>query len=141
MLHNIIEKVCKLLKYGIYFTDLKILNMVIDKNYKIRFIDLDSFYFLGKNDFPIFSYKDIIFDLLPTAPGHTITSNNIEYLEKIMIRKLAIIMVEFFGFNVKEMKKEKFISVLKQILNEKIRDVLSEDDMKIIKMIFYKALH
>jgi hypothetical protein len=132
---DIIEKIYILLKFGIYFTDIKISNMVLNRNGELRFIDLDSFYFLGKNRGPIFSYMDIVSDLIPIENKKiNITSDNIFILEKIMIRKLALIFMEFIGFDVYKIKRDEFTDIWSRYVYEHISTYrISIDEVIIIQ--------
>jgi hypothetical protein len=121
IMNDIIEKICRLLKFGIYFTDLKLQNMVLNKNGELRFIDLDSFYYLGKKGDAFFSYADIVYELIPMVNGKIhISADNIFMLEKIMIRKLSLIFMELVGFNVYSIKKDEIPDIWSKYIKENI---------------------
>jgi hypothetical protein len=107
---NIIEKVIRLINHDIYFTDLKLANILFLNDINdVRFIDLDSFYFLERGNRVVFSYTDLITHLIPMKNKKThITLENINALEKVIVFKLSILTLELFGYNIDIMRKFNF---------------------------------
>lgn len=132
---QIIDKIRKLLRFGIYFTDLKLQNIILNNDNEVRFIDLDSFYFLEKGNKAYFSYVDVVSDIIPLEKKKiNINSNNAHMLEKVMVRKIAILIMDFLGFDILKMKKEEFPKLWREWVNKYIENIyLNEHEVQIFK--------
>jgi hypothetical protein len=140
--HNIsiiqrtIEKTIKLLDKGIYFTDLKKCNILLYEN-DVRFIDLDSFYFFEKDNRIIFSYKDLILHLIPVINKKIIiNSHNIINLEKIMVFKIVIMVLELFGYDTIKMEKCNFEMTWFDFIEKYFINYCSQENLSILKDMF-----
>lgn len=135
---KIIEKVIKLIDYGIYFTDLKLGNILyLENKDDVRFIDFDSFYFLKRGSKVIFSYIDLISHLIPIKNDKIYMSrDNLYMLEKIMVLKLAILTLELFCYNTNSIEKQNFEITWLNFIDRRIIKYTNERNAKILKKMF-----
>lgn len=132
---SIFEKVNRLYKCGIYFTDLKLLNILYSPDHQdVRFVDMDSFYYLQRGSRAVFSFLDLVKFLIPTKNRKIyITSNNLFLIEKVIILKMSILILELYGHNVNEMKNNLFSWKWCECVDDKFLKYIELDEGRQLK--------